>query len=93
MKVDLKNRLIITGTFLLTAIVLEIFTFSILEISILPTYFWMDFGIILCIAGLINLFRTEKGMVITSLIILFIQTALSYLNMTMFDIYGEFIWV
>ena len=89
MKVNLKNRLVITATFLLTAIILEIFTFAILEISILPTYFWMDFGIILCTAGLINLFPNEKGMVITSLVILLIQTVLSYLNMTMFDIYGD----
>ena len=89
MKVSLKNRIIITANFLVLAVLLEIFTFTLLQISILPTYFLMDFGIMLCIAGLINLFPNEKGMVISSLIVLFIQTILGYLNITMFDIYGD----
>ena len=89
MKVSLKNRLIISGTFIITAILLEIFTFTMLSIDILPTYFWMDFGLIIFVAGLINIFPKEKAMVVTTMIILLLQTVLSYLNITMFDIYGD----
>ena len=89
MKVSLKNRLIVTGVFIFVAILLEIFTFTMLSIDILPTYFWMDFGLIVFVAGLVNIPPTEKGMVITAMIILLLQTVLSYLNITMFDIYGD----
>ena len=89
MRVCFRNRLIVTSVFIFVAILLEIFTFTMLGIDILPTYFWMDFGLIVFVAGLINIAPTEKAMVKTSLVVLLIQTVLSYLNITMFDIYGD----
>lgn len=89
MRASLKNRLVITGVFIFVAVLLEIFTFTMLNIDILPTYFWMDFGLIVFVAGLINIAPTEKSMVISTMIILLLQTVLSYLNITMFDIYGD----
>ena len=89
MRASLKNRLVVTSVFIIVAVLLEIFTFTMLNIDILPTYFWMDFGLIIFVAGLINIAPTEKSMVITTMIILLLQTVLSYLNITMFDIYGD----
>jgi len=89
MYVSLKNRLIITGVFLVMAVILEIITFTMLNIAILPKYAVMNFGIVFCIAGFINLIPNERWMVAASLFVLFIQTILGYLNMTMFDIYGD----
>lgn len=75
--------------FLIMAVLLEISTFILLGIGVIPAYYLYDFGLMLIIAGLIFLVPSKIAQMIISLAILIGQTLLIYVNYSLTTLYGD----
>lgn len=75
--------------FVFSAIVVEIGTFIALNFGILPTYFMLDFFIILIFASLLFLISNKIAQMVLIIILLILQSMLSYVNVTLYSIYGD----
>lgn len=89
MKTSLKYRLFLVSLFTLFSIGVEVVTFGMLKFGIAPTYFLLDLGVILIFDAILLVLPNAKFSTIVSTILLLIQCVISYVNITMYDIYGD----
>lgn len=75
--------------YVIGALVLEAFSFSVLELGFMPTYFWYNFSIIVFIGMLIFATPNYTAQYIFATIVLFVQACLIYTNYTLYSIYGD----
>lgn len=89
MKTSLKYRLFLISLFTLFSIGIEIITFGMLKFGVIPSYFLLDIGIILIFDAILLVLPNVWFSSITAMFILTIQCVVSYVNITMYDIYGD----
>lgn len=89
MKTSLKYRLFLISLFTLFSIGIEIITFGMLKFGVIPSYFLLDIGIILIFDAILLVLPNVWFSSITVMFILTIQCVVSYVNITMYDIYGD----
>lgn len=90
------NKIFFPILFIVFSIILEMTNFLYFGFEsssgarmVLPTYFLIDFAVILMIAGLIFAVHNKIAMQIVFHIFLFVQVAMNVVNTTMFGIFGD----
>lgn len=89
MKTSLKYRLFLVSLFTLFSIGVEVVTFGMLKFGITPTYFLLDLGVILIFDAILLVLPNAIVSSIIGMVLLTIQCVVSYVNITMYDIYGD----
>lgn len=75
--------------FIVSALMLECFTFAILNMGLMPEYFFYNFSIILFIAIIIFMIPNYTAQFVVSIIFLLIQAILVYVNYSLYITYGD----
>lgn len=83
------NKLLMAIYFVFGALVLEVVTFSFLNIGFMPQYFLLNFSIILFVAILVYLIPNFVAQYVIFTIVLLVQTIFIYINYSLYTIYGD----
>ena len=75
--------------FLVSTIIIEIGTNIALGFNLFPTYFLLDFFIMLLFASVLFLTSNKIAQLVLTIIILVVQSMISYVNVTLYSIYGD----
>lgn len=75
--------------YLIMAVIIECVTFLFLGIGLLPTYFIYDLSVILIISSVIFIIPNYLAQFITCMVLLVVQAVLSYVNCTLYNLYGD----
>ncbi|MFA5758268.1 MAG: LTA synthase family protein [Clostridia bacterium] len=89
MKKFLTRSVFFSVIYIVLAIIVEIVTFLMLNLGLFPTYFILDLAIMFCLATIIFIIPSSLAQSITAGIILLIQIVISYINITLYEIYGD----
>lgn len=89
MDIFLGKRLKFFAFYAITAIVIEIFTFVMLRIGIIPQYYLFDLAIILAISSFIFIIPNYLIQYLVSLFLILVQIVLCYANYTLSSLYGD----
>ena len=75
--------------FLISTISIEILTFCLLDIGILPSHFMYDLGFIFMVVGMIFIIPNYLAQYIVSMVILTVQIVIMYVNYSLYHLYGD----
>ena len=75
--------------YVLGALVLEAFSFHVLNLGFMPQYFFYDFSIILFVGMLIYAIPNYIAQYVFATIVLLVQSILIYTNYTLYIVYGD----
>ncbi len=87
--VRFKNKFGMSLFYLICTIGIEIITFCMLEIGILPKHFMYDLGLMLMFAGMIFIIPNYLAQYIVSMVIIIAQVVLTYVNYSLYHLYGD----
>ena len=89
MNIKLASKFGLSLFYLISTVIIEIMTFCMLEIGFFPENFLYDFAFMLMFMGIIFIIPNYLAQYIVSMIILFVQIVLMYVNYTLFHLYGD----
>ena len=75
--------------YLISTILIEIMTFQMLDIGLLPKNFMYDLGLILMFVGIIFIIPNYLAQYIVSMIMIIGQVVLMYVNYSLYHLYGD----
>lgn len=87
--VRFKNKFGMSLFYLICTIGIEIMTFCMLEIGILPKHFMYDLGLMLMFAGMIFIIPNYLAQYIVSMVMIIAQVVLMYVNYSLYHLYGD----
>ncbi|MFQ6752326.1 MAG: LTA synthase family protein [Clostridia bacterium] len=83
------NKLSLALYFIVSALIVEVITFYLLDFGFMPEYFWYNLAIISIISLLIYAIPNYTAQYITYLVVILIQIILTYVNYSLLVIYGD----
>ena len=89
MQTRLISRFGLSLFYLACTIGIEIMTFVMLDIGFLPKYVLYDLGLMLMFMGIIFIIPNYLAQYIVTMFILLVQTVLTYVNYTLYHLYGD----
>ncbi len=75
--------------FIITSLIIEMGTFLSLGFNIIPQYFLLDIFIILVFSSIIFVTSNKIAQFVLTIVFLIIQSMISYVNITLYSIYGD----
>lgn len=84
-----RNKFGLSLFYLICTLGIEIMTFCLLDIGILPKNFMYDFSIVLMFVGIIFIIPNYLAQYIVSMIMITAQFVLMYVNYSLFHLYGD----
>lgn len=87
----IANKMLMVLYFVLGALILEVLTFSVLDLGFIPEYFWYNFSIILIIAIAVFIIPSFIAQFTIYTILLTLQVVLIYINYSLSQVYGDLI--
>jgi hypothetical protein len=75
--------------FVVGALILEALTFHILELGVMPEYFWYNFFLIMVIGITVFIIPNYTAQYIVYTILLLLQSVLIYINYSLSRVYGD----
>ena len=88
-KNTILNMLMYPLVFIITSIIIEMGTFITLYFNILPQYFLLELLVLLILASLIFITSNKIAQFVLAIVFLLLQSILSYVNITLYSIYGD----
>ncbi|MCI5714049.1 MAG: LTA synthase family protein [Firmicutes bacterium] len=88
-KNTILNMLMYPLVFIITSIIIEMGTFITLDFNILPQYFLLELLVLLILASLIFVTSNKIAQFVLAIVFLLLQSILSYVNITLYSIYGD----
>jgi len=89
MNVRFVSKLGLSLFYLIATLLIEIMTFCMLDIGFLPEHFLYDFSFMLMFMGIIFIIPNYLAQYIVSMVIIVIQFVLTYVNYTLYHLYGD----
>jgi len=83
------SKLSLALYFIVSALIIDVVTFCLLDVGFVPEYFWYNLAIISIFALLIYAIPNYVAQYIGYLIVLLVQTILTYVNYSLSVIYGD----
>lgn len=80
----LLKKSLYTGSYILTALLIEFITFNTMGIGIFPTYFWLDLAILFFLAAIIFVVPSFRAQTVMICAMLVLQVALSIVNESLY---------
>lgn len=75
--------------FIIMAVVVEMISFALLGLGALPEYYMYDFAVILFVAAIIYVIPNTKVQFAISIVLLFLQCLICYVNYSLVTLYGD----
>ena len=85
----IANKMLMVIYFVLGALIMEALTFYVLELGVMPEYFWYNLSIILVIAFIVFIIPNYVAQYVIYTIILTVQMVLIYVNYSLSQVYGD----
>ena len=76
----LKKKAIYALLYAATAVILEIISFSVMELGVFPSFWGIDVAFILGVAVIIFIVPSEVASIVINGVLLFIQLVISFIN-------------
>ena len=76
----IANKILLSLYFIAGSMIIELITFNMLGLGVVPDYFWFNFAIIVCLAFFVFIIPNYKAQYIIYTLILTIQLVLVYVN-------------
>lgn len=85
----LANKMLLLLYFVIGALILEAFTFAILDFGFMPEYFWYNFFLIIAVGASIFIVPNYTAQYVVYTVLLVIQAVLIYINYSLTRVYGD----